>query len=459
MKNKFKGYYQLSPSDFDELWKNATFIFDTNVLLNLYRYQESTRESLLSIIEKLNDRVWIPYHVGLEFQRNRLKVIAEQHKKYYEVESVISKHVSKIELDLAALQLEKRHSHINPCQLITAINTAKDAFIEQLNDLKGLSISVSSDDEIRNRIDELFDNKIGDPPEDQKTVNKLFNVAEERYKNLIPPGFMDAEKDKGKSDEFTYGAITYKRKYGDYLIWNEIIEYAKKESLKDIIFITDDNKQDWWWQVESDGNKTLGVRPELVDEITREANIERFYAYNSEKFVSYANKQLKTNVTNEIIEEIRNVSTKSMSQRELPFYNEAAGAVLNWLYDNFSNFQDINEGMPFHITSYNNEMLGFNTIVEFDTNVLELGLSLAEKMISMGFCNRVITICIIPRTEQQYLKMIERILFLKQNDKLGIVVGEVLQYIPVSKSNIKESIIYDFSPYFFSRTAAFILQN
>lgn len=35
MKEQFKGYYNLSNSEFEELWDNAIFIFDTNVLLNL----------------------------------------------------------------------------------------------------------------------------------------------------------------------------------------------------------------------------------------------------------------------------------------------------------------------------------------------------------------------------------------------------------------------------------------
>lgn len=39
MKSKFRGYYKPTDEEFDTLWKNAVFVFDTNVLLNLYRYQ------------------------------------------------------------------------------------------------------------------------------------------------------------------------------------------------------------------------------------------------------------------------------------------------------------------------------------------------------------------------------------------------------------------------------------
>ncbi|MDC5679235.1 PIN-like domain-containing protein, partial [Acinetobacter baumannii] len=64
MKEQFKGFYNLEEKEFEELWNNGIFIFDTNVLLNLYRYQYDTRDALLKVMEKLTNRVWIPYHVG-----------------------------------------------------------------------------------------------------------------------------------------------------------------------------------------------------------------------------------------------------------------------------------------------------------------------------------------------------------------------------------------------------------
>jgi len=86
MKNSYKGFRQLSEADFKSLWKTAVFVFDANVLLNLYRYQSSTRDDLLKVLEKLGGRIWIPYHVGLEFERNRLNVIAEQKKSSQRLE-------------------------------------------------------------------------------------------------------------------------------------------------------------------------------------------------------------------------------------------------------------------------------------------------------------------------------------------------------------------------------------
>ena len=63
MRNAIKEF--IEPSDYERhnLWENAIFVFDTNVLLNLYRYSAKTRNSLLDAFESFKDRIWIPYQV------------------------------------------------------------------------------------------------------------------------------------------------------------------------------------------------------------------------------------------------------------------------------------------------------------------------------------------------------------------------------------------------------------
>ncbi len=361
MKNIFKGYYRPTKEEFDTLWDNAIFIFDTNVLLNLYRYQSSTRDSLFKVIEDLVNRVWIPYHVGLEFQRNRLKVIAAQHKRYSEVQNTVSRHVSNMKNDLNGLQLKKRHSHINPDKLIENIEKIESDFLLELKELEEKSISVNSDDEIRDRIDKLFNGKVGNPPSGQADLDNLFNEAKERYDKAIPPGFEDSEKDDKSPDEFTYAGITYKRKYGDIIIWKQIIGHAKKESLKDVIFITDDTKSDWWWKIDSNGEKTIGVRPELTDELSREAGVERFFVYKTDGFLRHANEKLNTEVTREAIEEVREVSVARRfglrDHRQLAKTSERA--VFKWLENKFPDLEENQGEFPDFIAHQDNIKYGF----------------------------------------------------------------------------------------------------
>lgn len=67
MKEEFFGFYDPTQEEVDISWKDDTFIFDTNALLNLYRYPESTRNDYLSVVNELNDRLYMPHQVGLEF--------------------------------------------------------------------------------------------------------------------------------------------------------------------------------------------------------------------------------------------------------------------------------------------------------------------------------------------------------------------------------------------------------
>ena len=44
MKKMFPGYYLPSEEDFESLWKEGLFIFDTNVLLDMYSYPDAVRD-------------------------------------------------------------------------------------------------------------------------------------------------------------------------------------------------------------------------------------------------------------------------------------------------------------------------------------------------------------------------------------------------------------------------------
>ena len=351
MKNIFKGYYTLGDQELMDLWKNALFVFDTNILLDLYRYESKAREELFKVMENLADRVWIPYHVGLEYQINRLKAIAERQKEISEVKKTVQQSIliSEIKKSFEDLENKNRHNinpHINPDELLGFLKSLEEIqqnFFEKLDELEEKGINVNSEDKIRDRIDALFMEKIGNKPENQKEIDEIFSEGEERYKNQIPPGFEDLSKESS-DDEFTYAGLTYKREYGDLIIWKQIISYASENSVKNLVFVTNDQKVDWWWKIESDGPKTIGVRPELRDEISREAGVENFHIFNIGGFLHYANKQPNVKVTEETIKEVREVSDdrremimRSQMMRRLE--PSAETAVYKWLSPRFSHLE------------------------------------------------------------------------------------------------------------------------
>ena len=132
--------------------------------------------------------------------------------------------------------------------------------------------------------------------------------------------------------------MSYERKYSDYIVWSQLLEYAKENNLSDLIFVTDDNKEDWWLKVKQQGFKTISPRPELVGEITQETSVQRFHMYSSEGFLSYANKLLNIEVSEDAINEVRDVSSaieKEVKKHKLLTVETANALFYKWLCDQF----------------------------------------------------------------------------------------------------------------------------
>lgn len=308
MKGLFPQYDGSRQLDYKSAWSDAVFVFDTNVLLNLYRYQENTRDELLSVLGELSEKIWIPFHVALEFQRNRMKVIAAQGKKFSEIRKTIEKFQGTIAADLGKLDLRKRHTLIDPDHFIQEFEKLTTKFLEKLSDSQKTQQKLTSPDKLKDKIEELFHKRVGPPPKDQKVIDEIFKAAEQRYKFKIPPGYMDSKKDEDSPDEFIHGNIIYKRKYGDYILWMQLLEFSKAQNKTKVVFITDDAKEDWWLKYSLDGPKTIGPRPELIEEAATTGGIETFIMYTPEGFLQYAKDYLHTPISDSTLEDVRDTS-------------------------------------------------------------------------------------------------------------------------------------------------------
>lgn len=301
MKNTFKEYYLPEEKEFREIWGKCLFVPDANVLLNLYEYSYKTCQEFIELLRKLENRVWIPHQVGLEFQRNRLRVIKNQLDITNRTKGLIQSLKETAEEE-ARKKLNIRHhpfldvqAYIN--MIIKELSTIEDKLEEEVKKHPDLSKT----DFIRDEVTNIFNGKVG-VPYDPPKIAEIYKKGEQRYANNIPPGYEDArgaDKKEGR-------AI-----YGDLVLWLQLIDKAKEEG-KPIILIGDDNKEDWWWKA---GGKTIGPRPELIEEMRREGGVG-FWLYNSDRFSEYANVYLKTKINQQSIDEIRDVKIKNEEQKE-----------------------------------------------------------------------------------------------------------------------------------------------
>ena len=74
MKTKFFEQYSLTDEKIKEIWENGFVVFDTNILLNLYRYNKQTCDDILNYMQTFGDQLWMPYQVGWEYNNNRMEV-------------------------------------------------------------------------------------------------------------------------------------------------------------------------------------------------------------------------------------------------------------------------------------------------------------------------------------------------------------------------------------------------
>ena len=281
MRALFPGFFRPTNEEFSALWAGCIFAVDANVLLNLYRYSQATRQELEKALNSLKDRLFIPHQAAREFLKNRLGVTVGQAEEYTRTIQVIR--------DLKeVLSNSKRHPFLPDAELPKFSGIADD-LCKHLETQREALLSRLVKDEILDFVETTFSGKTGEAFQDD-ALKKIAAEGDNRYQADIPPGYRDGKKD-GSGDPY--------RKYGDLIIWRQLIKKAK-DATKDVIFITDDKKDDWW--LEQSG-RTIGPRPELVEEFIRETG-KRFWMYSVDKFVEEAARISNTAVNQEAIAEI-----------------------------------------------------------------------------------------------------------------------------------------------------------
>lgn len=274
MRNAIKEYLEYTDKEKSELWDNATFVFDTNVLLNLYRYSKETREVLLSSMEKIKDRIWMPYQIAYEFMKNREETIFDTANRYERIRKSSEKFLNECRNELRLKQDDKEFSNLT--KYIQKWISKKESMKMEIIDV--------NDDIILQKLLELFDGRVGNSY-DSNILEKIQKEGKERYDNKVPPGY----KDQNKSSNM----------YGDLILWKQIMDFALKNK-SNIIFVTVDQKEDWWTTLHG---KTLGPRVELKKEFSNVTE-QKFHMYNVDSFFKHYN-DMNGTYNQSVIEEVQ----------------------------------------------------------------------------------------------------------------------------------------------------------
>jgi hypothetical protein len=339
MDKLFPSHKQQTDSDFKTLWEKGLIVCDANVLLDLYRLPESAQQDLISIFsnKKIRDRIWLPFQVALEYTHNKVDVISDQKNKFNEVRKILTGTEENFETAYATLtkkiddlQLKKRHSLIDPEQFIndSILNGIKEKikqFQEHLNELEKKQQDVNDNDRIGETISELFNDKIGERFSKEK-LEALYKEGEKRYNEEIPPGY----KDKVKEGFYMHHDSKFLRKYGDLILWEEIIQKCQNENTEHLLLVTGDVKEDWWREKRG---KKLGPRYELLNEIYyRVRSMKFFHIYDSSNFMKYAKEYAKIDIKQESINETIELEKSKIQLRDIVSRLSIRGRILKLLH-------------------------------------------------------------------------------------------------------------------------------
>lgn len=292
MKNTFKQYHQFTEEEFKKLWSDCLFVFDTNTLLNMYRYSRKTADAYFEVLKKLkeNKQLWIPYQVGYEFYENRIDVISEYEGSYDSVLSILDNAKKEIEKSY------KNHPFLDLKEIKKKMDNGLKSVETEINKAKEDHPKWMEKDDVLDKINNLFEGGIG-LNYDEKRLLEIKKEGKERYEKKVPPGYKDDKKSEDK-------------KYGDLILWYQIIDKAK-DTKKPIVFISGDVKEDWW--LEKNGKRIMPL-PQLKQEMLEKAKVD-FHIYTADKFLEYYDNKTIDKVAINEVRKIRELEEERMMMR------------------------------------------------------------------------------------------------------------------------------------------------
>lgn len=224
----------------------AVVVFDTNALLLPYHIAPHDLTALSKVLNDLANanRLFVPARVAREFIKNRDKKLADMLKALKDKTSRVQLPEQKLSPLLDGIEGYEEMSAAARDLVFAwkAYRTAQEKIIGRMREWRGNDpVSLVYDAVLR-------DGRIIDIDDEKETLQREWD---KRRSNLVPPGY----KDSGKPDTGI----------GDFLIWMTILKLGREQK-KDLIFITGEEKADWF--VRSD-NERIYPRPELVDEYRR----------------------------------------------------------------------------------------------------------------------------------------------------------------------------------------------
>lgn len=230
----FEAYRTVSPEEYRSVLRTGLVILDTNVLLHLYRYHSGTRKDLTDIFVAIKDRLWVPYQVMDEFWKGRSGALDSRSKDIEEIISVLQENESRLSEGIRhwanRIGLPKKEKE----RILDRVKSTIDYTANRIRILSDADVvettSDTNQDPILATLKPILDGSVGRPLTPD-VVREAKKEALQRIADKRAPGWRDANKKENKE--------------GDYFVWYQSLQEARRRGL-DVLFVTDDAKPDWW---------------------------------------------------------------------------------------------------------------------------------------------------------------------------------------------------------------------
>lgn len=250
------------PEPIEEVKDECLVVLDTNVLLVPYTINPKNLDQIGDTYRSLVDqgRLIVPGQVAREFARLRANKLAELQQQLADKKS----RASRLQTGKYPL-LESASEYQQALRVEEEVNRLLTEYKETLDQVMGRIQRWTWSDPVSLLYGDLFNGDVVTDPElDREEVRKDL-VWRQTHK--VPPGYKDASKeDKG---------------VGDLLIWRTILK-AGEDRGKSVVFVTGEEKSDWWHR---SGSGALYPRYELVEEFRRHSSGHSFHVLSFSNFL------------------------------------------------------------------------------------------------------------------------------------------------------------------------------
>jgi len=328
-----------------EIKDDCIVVLDTNALVVPYTISPKSLNEIHSVYTKLvkGKRLIVPGQVAREFAKQRANKITELFQQLSrKVNSLPQLQKGKYPL------LENLPSYQEATRFESELDELLRKYKKSVDDVLSYIRGWTWNDPVSSLYAKLFSDSVVVEPTIEK--QKIKDDLKRRQIHHIPPGYKDSSKDDDG--------------IGDLLIWHTILEVGKTHK-KNVVFVSGDEKSDWWHRSES---RSLYPRYELTDEFRRYSEGQTFH------IISFSGLLDLYDVSEDVVQEVRVKEQQSETQLSSQEIRVLELAQEGMTYDEIASHMGLMAGTVRNYLSTTYEKLDARNKLEAFQKAIDLGV-------------------------------------------------------------------------------------